>query len=134
MPFAPSGFSGVGVSIGTRSKTGELGRGGQRVLGERARERVAVLVVAELLVQRERDARRHSPMHLAVHDQCVHDAARVVHANVTQWRHEPGLGVDLDDADVRAERERGRDGLHVYLGAQYGARLTCRTRHVGPAD
>ena len=58
MPFAPSGLSGVGVSVFDRLEARELGRARHRVVHEVAGERVAVVVVDNLLVQRLRDALR----------------------------------------------------------------------------
>ena len=106
MPFAPSGLSGDGVSVCAASNDGNSAALGMRVVGQRRRERVAVVVVDELLPQRLRDPRREPAVHLAVDEQRVEDAAAVVDRDVAH-RHDPaGLDVDLDDRDVRAERER----------------------------
>ena len=53
-----------------------------RVLGQRRRERVAVVVVDDLLPQRLRDPRREAAVHLAVDQHRVEDAAAVVDRDV----------------------------------------------------
>ena len=65
-----------------------------------------VLVVDELLPQRLRDALDDAAVLLAGDDQRVEDPAAVVDRDVAQRRDQAGLGVDLDDRDVGAERER----------------------------
>ena len=82
MPLAPSGLSGDGVSVCAASNDGNSAALGMRVLGERRRERVAVVVVDHLLPQRLRDARREPAVHLAVDEQRVEDATAVVDRDV----------------------------------------------------
>ena len=65
-------------------------------------------------------------MHLAVDEQRVHDDTAVVDRDVLARRDPAGLGVDLDDRDVRAERERGTGPLGVVLHHQRLAALRCR--------
>ena len=45
-------------------------------------------------------------VHLSVHEHRVQDPAAVVDGDVAHQPHVAGLRVDLDDRDVRAERER----------------------------
>ena len=110
----------------------ELGRARERVLGERRRERVAVVVVDEVLPQRLRDPRCEAAVHLPVDEQRVEDAPAVVDRDVTQRHHHAGVGVDLDDGDVRAERERRARLLEVVLDVQRVALLLGLGREVGP--
>ena len=105
MPFAPSGLSGVGVSVFARLEARQLGRARHRVVHEVRGERVAVVVVDDLLVQRLRDALRDAAVLLAGDEQRVEDPPAVVDRDVTQQLDRAGLGVDLDDRDVRAERD-----------------------------
>ena len=84
----------------------ELGGGRERVADEGAGQRVAVLVVDDLLVERLRDAGRDAAVHLALRDQRVDQRAGVVDGDEPQQLDRAGLGVDLDDGDVGAERER----------------------------
>ena len=116
MPLAPSGLSGDGVSVCATSNVGNSAALGMRVLGERRRERVGVVVVDHLLPERLRDPRRQPTVHLAVDEHRVQDAAAVVDRDVADGLHATGVGVDLDHRDVGAERER-RPRLHeVVLG------------------
>ena len=89
MPLAPSGLSGDGVSVCAASNDGNSAALGMRVVGERRRERVAVVVVDHLLPQRLRDARREPAVHLAVDEHRVEDAAAVVDRDVAD-RRRPG--------------------------------------------
>ena len=70
------------------------------------RERVPVLVVDELLVERLRHARCHAAVHLSLGDDRVDDAARVVDGDEAAELDGAGLRIHLDDGDVGAERER----------------------------
>ena len=63
------------------------------------------------------------PMHLAVDDHRVDRAPDIVDRAVAHDVEHPGLGVDLDLADMAAVRKRGElDGL-VALTAQRTAQL-----------
>ena len=121
MPFTPSGLVGHGVTVWPRVSDGHVGRRRHEVLGERGRLQVAVGVVDRLLEQRLGEALDDAAVHLAVDDQRVDLVAAVVDGDVLQHVDVAGLGVDLDDADVRAEgpREVGRVvgdvGLEVRL-------------------
>ena len=83
-----------------------------------ARERIAVLVVHELLVERLRHARRDPAVHLALGDHGVDDAAGIVDGDDAPQLDRARLGVDLDDRDVGAEGERRRVRLEDLLGTQ----------------
>ena len=65
-------------------------------------------------------------MHLALGDNRVDDAARVVDSDEAPELDGAGLGVHLDDGDVRAEGEGGRTGLEDLLGAQLVEPAFCR--------
>ena len=79
-------------------------------------QQVAVLVVDRLLVERLRDALREPAVDLPLDDDRVHDRADVVDGDVAQQLDGAGLGVDLDDRDVRARRPREvRRVVHVRL-------------------
>ncbi len=118
MPFAPSGFSGVGVSVLAVSNVEQVGRARHPVVGERGGERLAVGVEDDLLVQRLRDALGEPAVLLALDEQRVEDAPAVVDGDVPPRRDLAGLGVDLDHRHVRAERERGAVLVEVEPGVQ----------------
>ena len=107
MPLAPSGLSGVGVSVDMHLERRQLGGGGDPVVGEVAVTRVAVGVVADLLEQRLPDAGGDAAVLLALDEQRVDHRAAVVDGDVAQEAHGARVEVDLDDGDVGAERERG---------------------------
>ena len=118
MPLAPSGLRGLSVCGVRRLEAAQLGRRRDRVVGQVRRDGVAVLVVQHLLVQRLRRALGDAAVLLAANEQRVEDAAAVVDGDVAQHRDAAGLGVDLDDRDVRAERERRVGAVEVELVAQ----------------
>ena len=66
------------------------------------------LVVAHLLEQRLRRALGDAAVDLALEQHRVEHRAGVVARDVAQVADLAGLGVDLDDGDVAAERERRR--------------------------
>ena len=76
MPFAPSGLYDVGVYVADQLEAGQLGRRHDGVVGEGRRERVAVVVVAELLPQRLGGALGDAAVALALGQQRVDDARR----------------------------------------------------------
>ena len=57
-------------------------------------------------------------MHLSFGDHGVDDAPGVVDRDEAPELDLAGLGVDLDDGDVRAEGERRRPGVEDLLGLQ----------------
>ena len=120
IPLAPSGLTGVGVSISTSSNDRQLGRGRHAVGHQVGVLRVAVLVVAQLLEQRLGDPGGHAAVDLALGDQRVDDRAGVVDRDQALQVDRAGLGVDLDHRHVGAERERRLGGGEVGLGAQLG--------------
>ena len=146
MPLAPSGLRGLSVCGVADLEAGQLGRRRDGVVGQVRRDRVAVLVVDDLLEQRLRRALGDAAVLLAGDEQRVEDAPAVVDGDVAQQRHGAGLGVDLDDRDVRAERVRRvgavevelvaqRPGLHARRAAWPGRRRrTASSAHVTPFD
>ena len=73
-------------------------------------------------------------MHLAVDEQRVEDAPAVVDRDVTERLDPAGLGVDLDDGDVRAERERGARRLEVVLDVERVTLLVGLAGELGPRE
>ena len=112
MPLAPSGLQ-RRRRLHRRSarSDGSSAADDDAVVGEVRRERVAVVVVADLLEQRLGDALGQAAVHLALGEQRVEDACRRRRTATRRTRSTaPGLGVDLDDADVGAEGERRLPG------------------------
>ena len=97
----------------------KLGRARNRVVDEARGERVAAVVVDHLLEQRLRGALGDAAVHLRFGEHRVHHAAAVVDRDVPHEPHRARLGVDLDDRDVTAERERPV-GVEVDLRLQPG--------------
>ena len=133
MPFAPSGLRGVGVSRALGLEVRQVAGARDRVGRERAGHVVAVLVEGDLLEQRLRDALGDAAVDLALDQHRVRDAPRVVDRDVTDQVRQPGLGVDLDDREVGAERVRRVRRGEVVLGRQaafeaLGQRATGRPR------
>ena len=76
MPLAPSGLSGVGVSMCDQLEARQLGGGDHGVVGEVRGDRVAVVVVADLLEQRLGRALGDAAVDLALGEQRVDDPCR----------------------------------------------------------
>jgi hypothetical protein len=85
---------------------GQLGGRRDAVAEHRVGQEGAVLVVHRLLEHRLGDALRDAAVHLPVDDHRVDHGAAVVDRDVAQDLRRAGLGVHLDDADVRPRRER----------------------------
>src|SRR6476619_362272 len=77
----------------------------EEIVHERPGEVVAVLVVGDRLVQRRREAHREPAVKLPVDDHRVDDVAAVVDRDEAADVDLAGALVDVDDADVAAERE-----------------------------
>src|SRR6516162_65825 len=102
-------------------KRGEVRRARYRVRGEAGCLGIAQLVVVEGFVQRLGGALRDSAVDLSLDQHWVDAAPAIVHRDVTDQLHLPGLGVDLHDRDVGAERI-GRI-LHLEVGLRPQPRL-----------
>ena len=74
----------------------DLGRGGQQVVHERGRGRVARVVVAEVLIQHPADSLHHAAGDLPLHHVRVDHLAAVLGDHVPQDLHHARLPVDLD--------------------------------------
>ena len=137
-PFAPIGWCGDGVTVLADLPGGRLDRRRQEVVHERAGQVVAVLVVGDLLVQRRREAHRQAAVDLAVDDHRVDDVAAVVDRDEAADLDLAGALVDVDDADVAAERER--QVRRVVVVDRLEARLhplrdgSCRPRRRSPGS
>ena len=99
-------------------EAGQLGGRDHPVVGQVGRDRVAVLVVADLLQQRLGGALGHAAVDLALEEQRVDHPAGVVAGDVAEVADLAGLGVDLDDGDMGTERERGAAGVEAGLDQQ----------------
>src|SRR5207253_5884999 len=84
----------------------QLGSAGEGIAEEARGERVAVLVVDELLVERLADAAADATVALALGDHGADDPAGVVDGDDPLELDLPRLRVDAGNGDVRAERER----------------------------
>ena len=72
----------------------------QRVVGEAAGDRLAVLVVDDVLEQRLADALHDAAMALALDQQRIDDRAEVVDHGVLHHLDTAGVGIDLDLGDM----------------------------------
>src|SRR5437016_5681888 len=98
------------VHRGRRLRPPHLDRGqvvGVRhgVVHERPGDQLPVLVVFRVLPERLRDALGDAAVHHPVHDHRVDHAAQIVHGEVAQHLHLPGVADHLHHADVRPEGE-----------------------------
>ena len=84
-----------------------LDGGRHRVVHERRGQRLARLVVDDLLVDGAADTLRDPAVEVRVREQRIDDLARVMGEDVAEDLEEPGLRVDLDDAGDRSVRPRG---------------------------
>ena len=116
IPLAPPG-NGDGVTTWPYSIRGASAAVGQQVVQERGRQRVAVGVVDEMLVERAADALHDSAGDLPFdHHRIDHHAAVLAH-DVAQDADLARARVDLDRAGVagvgESERRRGEAGRHL---------------------
>ena len=134
-PLTPSGWCGDGVTVSPSSNVGHLHRGRQQVVHERPAEAVAVLVERDHLHQRHADAVGETAVDLALDDHRVDARAAVVDGDEPPDLHLPGAGVDVDDADVGAERvgevRRVVDRLGVEVALDALGQLEVRVREQG---
>src|SRR5262245_9163669 len=72
-----------------------------RVVAVAANQRLAAAVVDHGLHEGLADALCRTAMDLTFDKQGVNDSAAIIHHHVTQQRNVPGLGIDLDDGNVR---------------------------------
>ena len=103
---------------GDELEAGQLGRRDEAVVGQVRRDRVAVVVVPDLLEQGLGRALGQPAVDLALGQQRVEDAARVVDRDEPLQLHLARLGVDLDHGQVGPERERRARGRERDLGRQ----------------
>ena len=134
MPFAPSGFSGVGRLGRVHLERRQLGRRRHGVLRQVRGDRIGVAVVDDLLVQRLADAGGDAAVLLALDEQRVEHGAAVVDRDVPHEAHLAGVGVDLDHRDVGAERERRAVLVEVELAGQRSALVGGATGEVAPGE
>ena len=81
----------------------------QRVVHERARDRLAAGVVADLFHQGLADALRDAAMELACDQHRIDDGAEIVDAGIAHDLHHAGVRIDLDFGDMAAiGKSRGR--------------------------
>jgi len=120
-----------------RHEVRQLGRLGHRVLVHAARLQVAVLVVGRALEQRRADALGDAAVDLPLDDERVDDLPAVVDADVLLDLYLGGLRVDLDDRDVRPEREREVlrvvEVRHLQAGVHLVGQVVAEVRLVGDA-
>src|SRR5438128_12314059 len=100
-----------------------LDGGWQQVVNEASAANVADLVVRDLYEERGRQSHRETAVDLALHDHRVDDVAAVVDRDEPADLHFAGARVDVDHADVAAERigevrwivvaDRLEPGLHA---------------------
>ena len=96
----------------------QLGRRDHGIVGEVGGPRLAVGVVVHRFEQRLGDALGDAAVHLAFRQQRVDERAGVVDRDVLAQPHRTRLGVDLDDGDVGAERERRHRRVEDVLGGK----------------
>ena len=78
----------------------QVGRRGDKIVGERPRDQVARGVVDGFLIQCLGDALGYAPLDVALDDQWVDHRAEVVDRYVRTDRNVAGFGVDLYGAQV----------------------------------
>ena len=81
---------------------GEVGRGGEKIIGERAGEELALGVVGEVFQQRAAEPLHDGADGLAVQGQRIDDAADILDGHVVDQRDMAGAGIDRDMGGVGA--------------------------------
>ena len=83
-------------------------RARQGVIHERAGDRLAAGIVADLLHQCLADALRHAAMQLAGDDHRIDYRAEIIDGEIAHDSHDAGLGIDFHFRDMAAIGESGR--------------------------
>ncbi len=104
------------------------------VVGEVRGHRVAVAVEAHLFEQRLAHAGRDATVLLALDEQRCEYRAAVVDGHVAQEPDLAGVGIDLDDGDVRTEREGGAVLVEVELAVELLADVGCTRGEFAPRE
>ena len=90
------------VLQGVRADDGEVGRGGEEIIGERAGEELALEVIGEVFEQRATEPLHDGADGLAVQGQRIDDAADIFDGHVIDQRDMAGAGIDRDMGGVGA--------------------------------
>ena len=122
-PLAPKGWCGRGRAGFCRLPVGSFDRGRYQVVHETSALHVAVVVVADLLHEGDRQALGESTVDLTFDDHGIDDVAAIVHSDKTADLDLAGTLVDVYDADVGTEGE-GEVGRVVVVDG-FECRLPC---------
>ena len=132
--LGPEGVVGCGRLHRDELEARQLGHRDDAVVGEVRGDRVAILVVADLLEERLANTLGDATVTLALNEQRIDERAGIVAGDHAHEACLAGVGVDLDDRHVRAEREGRcageilRGGKTTGVGSVVGD-LGPRTRH-----
>ena len=103
-PLAPIGWCGEGVTVKSVSQMRRLDRGRQEEVHEAAARDIADLVIGDLLAHGDRQRLGQAAVHLALDHHRVDAGAAVVERIEAADLGHAGVDVDIDDADIGAER------------------------------
>ena len=101
----------------------------QRVVHERAGQKLTILVVDHFLMQSLSDTLHDPPVYLPFDQQRVDDVSAVVHSNVFGYLWLTGFPIQFHHTNVRAEWEREIRGLEE--ACRFQSRLYSRRKVSG---
>src|SRR5882724_2676516 len=125
-PFAPSGFTGDGVSVLSSSRWGIITAFGSAI-HQRSGDELAGLIVNNFFEQGLPHGLSYTPMNLTGYEHGIDLLAAVIDRDIALERDLACFRIDIHDSDVRAEwkrkilrfiESRGREsGFHVFRKA-----------------
>ena len=104
-PLMPSGLDGQRVSIVSTLERGQVVGARHAIVHEARRQELAVVVVMRAFEQRLTHALGDAAVNLALDDHRIDQLAEVVDRGPPVDRHDAGLRIDFELADVNARRE-----------------------------
>ena len=105
-PLAPSGFTGVGVHGGGQLESRKVDGARNRVIHERSRHQLAVLVVNHFFDHRLADTLGEATVNLTFDDERIDAIPGIVYREHFEKCRFAGLAVNFEHRDVAAERIR----------------------------
>ena len=130
MPLMPIGYGVKGFPCAA-PYVGYFGRARDHVVEEGGRQRLAVLVIGDFLVQRGAESLRDAADHLAFHDHRVHNGAAIMTNDVIEHFDMTCPGIERQRAGMRRVGERAGASSGLINRACLQRRLLANRKPLG---
>ena len=107
-PLMPWGVCGDGLFNMTDLHLRHVNGGWDKIIHQRPRQELAVLIVESVFVQGRADSLSHATLNLTIDDCGVDNRAAVFNHNIAQQGHLAGVAVHFDQGDMGRVSMRGR--------------------------